>query len=138
MLPNGSLLSLLLVQKMVSGWWLENSFLYASLVVMVRYGNLPMIKAFSSIFVIMEEKAQQSDKSGCGQIFHWPNDYSIKPYDILDFLKKKLKFNCHWWFFSNVVAATDLTLLALAGIGLRHNKVGHSIVAIYTICQIAN
>lgn len=70
MLPNGSLLSLLLVQKMVSGWWLENSFLYASLVVMVRYGNLPMIKAFSSIFVIMEEKAQQSDKSGCGQIFH--------------------------------------------------------------------
>lgn len=28
--------------------------------------------------------------------------------------------------FSNVVAATDLTLMALAGIGLRHNKVKNS------------
>lgn len=75
MLPNGSLLFLLLVQKMVSGWWPENSFLYASLAVMAQYGNLPMIKAYSSISVIMEERVQQSDKSGCGQIFCSPYDF---------------------------------------------------------------
>lgn len=70
MLSNGSLLFQLLVPKMVSGWWPVNTFLYVSLVVMVRYGNLPMTKAFSSIFVTMEEKVQQFDKSGCSQIFH--------------------------------------------------------------------
>lgn len=57
-----SLLFRLLVQKMANGWSLVNSCPFASLVVMVWYGSLHMIRAFSNGFMITEEKVQQLDK----------------------------------------------------------------------------
>ena len=49
---------------MANGLSPENSCLYASLVVMVQYGNLHMIKVFLNGFMNMAEKLQLSDKSG--------------------------------------------------------------------------
>lgn len=70
----------------------------------------------------MEEKGQLYGKSGrlrlsCDDDFRM----FVNNYRMLDSTSKHA---FHFWLCSNVVAATDLTLLALAGIGLQHKKVG--------------
>lgn len=66
-------------------------------------------------------------------IFKWFYDHGRKgatirqvrlAYIILIFMNyQSIDLTWYWWLCSNVVAATDLTLLALAGIGLHHGKV---------------
>lgn len=64
----GSLLFQLLVQKMASGWLANNSLQCANPEDMVWYGNLHMIKVFSSGSMVMEERVQLSAKSGAYKI----------------------------------------------------------------------
>lgn len=66
-----------------------------------------MIKGFSNGFKVMQEKEQLSDKLGK---FH----SSILLLVSGSYTDAEI--------YSNVVAATDLTLLALAGIGLHYQK----------------
>lgn len=68
-----------------------------------------MIKGFLNGFGIMEGKELLSDKSG--QFHSYSFSFILESDNVL-ILR----------FYSNVVAATDITLLALAGIGLRTGK----------------
>lgn len=114
-------LFLLLVLKMGTGSSLDSLCLYASLVVMVWYGNLPTIKVSFSGSAIMEEKGQLFGKSG--RLWSFCDDDFTMFVNIYRMSYSTSKHAFHCWLCSNVVAATDLTLLALAGIGLRQKKV---------------
>lgn len=105
-----SLLFQLLLLKMAIGLSQDLLSRCVNLEVMVRYGNWHMIKGFLNGFGVMQGKEPQLDKSGWFRSY----DFSVisKFYNVL-ILR----------LYSNVVAATDITLLALAGIGLRHGKV---------------
>lgn len=105
-----SLLFQLLLLKMAIGLSQDLLSRCVNLEVMVRYGNWHMIKGFLNGFGVMQGKELQLDKSGWFRSY----DFSVisKFYNVL-ILR----------LYSNVVAATDITLLALAGIGLRHGKV---------------
>lgn len=59
-----SLLFQLFVQKKGNGWLVNLFHLFASLAVMVSYGNLLMIKVFLSGFMVMVERGQLFAKSG--------------------------------------------------------------------------
>lgn len=63
-ISTSSLLFQLLMQKMGDGLFVENSHQYASLVVTVSFGNLPMIKVCFSGFAIMDAKVQLFGKLG--------------------------------------------------------------------------
>lgn len=99
----------LLLLKMAIGLSKDLSSPCVNLEVMVWYGNWLMIKGFLNGFGIMEGKELLSDKSGQ---FHCCKFSFILELDNVLIL----------WLYSNVVAATDITLLALAGIGLRTGK----------------
>lgn len=71
-----------------------------------------MTKAFFSGFVIIEEKEQPFDKSGL-----------FKLVIQICFISRFHILCSQMYFCSNVVAATDVTLLAMAGIGLNEGKV---------------
>lgn len=123
-----SLLFQLLVQKMDNGWRVDHSNLYANQVVMGWSGNLPIMKVFSSGFMIMEDEVRLWDKSGQFQI-----DICcfkiITSFQWQEIMGDNLcpEYGRHCWLCSNVVASTDLTLLALAGLGLRQGKVRFNI-----------
>lgn len=78
-------------------------------------GSLHSTNAYSSGSMVMEEKVLPFDKSG----FFLSLSKTIKFRNLLVLLVFVLLSSCH----SNVVAATDLTLLALAGFGLHYGKV---------------
>lgn len=87
---------------------------------MVQYGNLRMIKAHFNGSTVMGEKEQLYDKSGYPysatiQSIVMPCEYRCGQIILI------IRYS--FVFCSNVVAATDVTLLALAGVGLRHEKV---------------
>lgn len=82
---------------------------YVNLEVMVQYGNWPMIKGFLNGFKVMQGKELPLDK--LGWFYHYDLSVILEMDNVL-ILRH----------YSNVVAATDITLLALAGIGLRHGK----------------
>lgn len=87
---------------------------------MVQYGNLRMIKAHFNGSTAMGEKGQLYDKSGYP---YSANMRSIVMPCEFRFGQIILFIRYFFVFCSNVVAATDVTLLALAGVGLRHEKV---------------
>lgn len=59
-----SLLFQLLAQKTGNGLFVDNLYQFASLVVMVRSGNLLMTRVYFSGFMIMDERVQLFGKSG--------------------------------------------------------------------------
>lgn len=82
---------------------------------------MPTIKVSFSGSAIMEEKVQLYGKSGRLLLSRDDDFMMFVSIHRMSYSTPNHAFHC--WFCSNVVAATDLTLLALAGIGLRQKKV---------------
>lgn len=106
---------------------------------------VPAVSAEDGQWMVMRPFAPVCKPGGHGAIwklaydkgiFKWFHDYGRKGATVrqvrlaISSILNVIFRNCQaldltwtWWLCSNVVAATDLTLLSLAGIGLHHGKV---------------